>query len=52
MPYVFRYKGKLFFGVINALKSAWKFFAQKKLGEVCIVIKNRYICKPYNTDNN
>ena len=52
MPYVFRYNGKRFFSVITQGKSIWKFFVQKTLLNVCFEIKNRYICKPYNTDNN
>ena len=52
MPYVFCYKGKRFFGVAMRGKSAWKFFIQKTLRNACLEIKNRYICKPYNTDNN
>ena len=52
MPYVFRYKGKRFFSVITQGKSTWKSFVQKTLLNVCFEIKNRYICKPYNTDNN
>lgn len=45
-------RGSVFFSVITQGKSIWKFFVQKSLLNVCFEIKNRYICKPYNTDNN
>lgn len=45
-------RGSVFFSVITQGKSTWKFFVQKTLLNVCFEIKNRYICKPYNTDNN
>lgn len=45
-------RGSVFSASLRREKVHGNFSYKKTLLNVCFEIKNRYICKPYNTDNN